>query len=111
MKTCVILNPHAGTIESNPDILVQLAQKYGEDLWLTRQPKDATTLARTAVARGYGRIVAAGGDGTINEVVNGLAPHFDQVQFGILPVGTGNDFVRSLPIPTDLDAAIEALDA
>lgn len=111
MKTCVILNPHAGTVEAHPDILVQLAQKYGQDLWLTQQPKEATTLARTAVARGYEQIVAAGGDGTINEVVNGLAPNFQQVQFGILPVGTGNDFVRSLPIPTDLDQALQMLDA
>jgi diacylglycerol kinase (ATP) len=53
--------------------------------------------------------VAAGGDGTINEVLNGLAGHFDRVQFGILPLGTANDLARSLAVPSDLNLAVALL--
>jgi diacylglycerol kinase (ATP) len=54
-------------------------------------------------------VVAAGGDGTLNEVLNGLGDHFGRVALGVLPVGTGNDFVRSIGVPADLDEAVEVL--
>jgi diacylglycerol kinase (ATP) len=54
-------------------------------------------------------VVAAGGDGTLNEVLNGLADHFGRVTLGVLPAGTGNDFVRSIGVPADLDEAVEVL--
>ena len=63
----------------------------------TGSPGDAAALAVRAVAQGYDTIVAAGGDGTINEVVNGLAGA--HVTFGILPVGTMNVFATELGIP------------
>lgn len=109
MRTCIILNPHAGTIIAQPALLDRLRAVYGSDLWLTQQPHDATTLARTALQRGYERVVAAGGDGTISEVLNGLAPQFERVQFGILPVGTANDFARSIDLPVDFEAALALL--
>lgn len=63
----------------------------------TGSPGDAGALAVRAVAQGYDTIVAAGGDGTINEVVNGVAGA--HVNFGILPVGTMNVFATELGIP------------
>ena len=63
----------------------------------TGSPGDARALAVRAVTQGYDTIVAAGGDGTINEVVNGIAGA--DVQFGILPVGTMNVFATELGIP------------
>ena len=63
----------------------------------TAPPGDARALAARAVTQGYDTIVAAGGDGTINEVVNGIAG--TDVQFGILPVGTMNVFATELGIP------------
>ena len=63
----------------------------------TTSPGDARGLAARAVTQGYGTIVAAGGDGTINEVVNGIGGA--AVRFGILPVGTMNVFATELGIP------------
>jgi diacylglycerol kinase (ATP) len=65
----------------------------------TSSPGDARGLAARAVSQGYGTIVAAGGDGTINEVVNGIGSAGAAVQFGILPVGTMNVFAAELGIP------------
>lgn len=64
---------------------------------LTTSAGDAEDMAEIAVNQGYKTIVAAGGDGTINEVINGLAGR--DVQFGILPVGTMNVFATELGIP------------
>jgi diacylglycerol kinase (ATP) len=62
---------------------------------------DATVAARLAVERRYDLVVAAGGDGTINEVVNGLAEQDYRPKLGIIPVGTTNDFARALDLPRD----------
>jgi diacylglycerol kinase (ATP) len=59
-------------------------------------------------------VVAAGGDGTLNEVVNGLMQAREgdpeRVRLGLLPLGTGNDFARSINVPADLDAALAILE-
>ncbi|MDZ4741940.1 MAG: diacylglycerol kinase family lipid kinase [Verrucomicrobiota bacterium] len=70
---------------------------------LTRAAGDATVLASQAVEQGFRTIVAAGGDGTLNEVVNGLAN--SPARLGILPLGTVNVFARETGIPLDLHAA------
>lgn len=111
MRTCIIANPQGGTLARQPELLDRIRAVYGADVWLTQQQRDGTTLARSAVEQGYDRVVAAGGDGTINEVLNGIAPHSDHVQFGVLPIGTANDFARSLDLPEDLETALAALDA
>lgn len=107
MNTWIIVNPNAGTA-GELDGLKAAVQSLGQVVVRTTGGAgDATVLAREGVAAGYDRIVAAGGDGTINEVINGIAPHFDRVQFGVIPLGTGNDFVRSIDMPTDLDACLQ----
>lgn len=70
---------------------------------VTTAPGDARSVAEAAVAEGFTTIVAAGGDGTINEVVNGIAG--SDVSLGILPVGTMNVFAAELGLPGDLEEA------
>lgn len=77
----------------------------------TRGPRDAERIAREGVRAGVGRIVVAGGDGTLGGVVTGLlaAGLGGHAEIGLLPLGTGGDMARSLGIPRDVDAAIEVL--
>jgi lipid kinase YegS len=72
---------------------------------VTWEPGDARRFAATAAARGTDAVLAVGGDGTVNEVVNGLLG--TDVPLGILPVGTANDFARQTGIPQDARAALE----
>jgi YegS/Rv2252/BmrU family lipid kinase len=65
---------------------------------VTSQPREAAALARRAVAEGFTRIVAAGGDGTINEVANGIAG--SHAALGVLPLGTVNVFAMELGLPS-----------
>ncbi|MDH3521814.1 MAG: diacylglycerol kinase family lipid kinase [Myxococcales bacterium] len=83
------------------------------DVECTRGPRDAERLAREGVRAGVERIVVAGGDGTLSEVVAGLlgADLARYVEIGLLPFGTGGDFSRTLGIPRSLDAAIAHLAA
>ena len=68
----------------------------GAILRSTSRAGEAEAIARHAVAEGYERIVAAGGDGTINEIVNGIAGQ--NVALGLLPIGTMNVFATELEI-------------
>jgi YegS/Rv2252/BmrU family lipid kinase len=80
----------------------------------TTAPNDARRLATEAVAEGFDLIVAAGGDGTINEVLNGIgdAPDgFTRARLGVLPLGTVNVFARELKIPLRIGRAWEILQA
>ena len=110
MKISVIANPHAGT--ADVEALKLAVQRQGEvTIHRTEQAGDATRFARAALADGGDLVVAAGGDGTINEVVNGLAADFRRARLGIIPLGTGNDFARSINVPADLEAALDLLAA
>lgn len=74
----------------------------------TTGPGDARRFAAAAATDGFDVIVAAGGDGTVNEVLNGIgdAPEgFDRVRLGVLPLGTVNVFARELKLPERLEAA------
>ncbi|HEV2330592.1 MAG TPA: diacylglycerol kinase family protein [Verrucomicrobiae bacterium] len=77
----------------------------------TTAPGDARRLAAEAVGDGFGTIAAAGGDGTVNEVLNGIgdANGFGRTRFGVLPLGTVNVFARDLKIPLKLEYAWEVL--
>lgn len=110
MKTCVILNPNAGSVDETTELERVLA---GPDtsVVLTESAGDAERLAREAVRGGAELVVAAGGDGTLNEVVNGLSEDFAQAALGLLPFGTGNDFARSIGVPNDLEGALAVLAA
>ncbi|KPL07460.1 hypothetical protein AMJ85_09505 [candidate division BRC1 bacterium SM23_51] len=73
-------------------------QKLDYRLVVTERPGHATELARSAVAQGAGAVVAVGGDGTVNEVLNGLD---GETALGIVPVGAGNDIARNIGLPVD----------
>lgn len=76
----------------------------------TERPGHAIELARKLIEQGYERIIAAGGDGTINEVANGLLTQQEtESALGILPLGTGGDFRRSLGVPNDVEGALDVL--
>jgi diacylglycerol kinase (ATP) len=82
------------------------------DAVLTEEPGHATQLARQALDDGYRTIVAVGGDGTVNEVLNGLVDEGavdPEVVLGIIPWGTGADFARTAGIPRDHAAACRHL--
>ena len=84
---------------------------YEMDWVLTTHPGHATVLAQEAAEEGFDIIVAVGGDGTVHEVVNGLM-HIDAEKrpaLGIIPVGTGNDFVHNLGLTTDRAEAAHCL--
>lgn len=84
-------------------------RKQDIDLVMTGQRKQAILLASQGAEAGYDIIVAAGGDGTVNEVANGIMLSGRKVAFGILPIGRGNDFAYSAGIPTDLDKAVDLI--
>lgn len=99
---CVIHNPGAG--QGSIDSVREVVGSDGE-IRRTEGPGHAIELARRAVEEGFSTVVAAGGDGTLGEVVNGLMAADRDAVCGLLPVGTGNDFARSMDIPDDLAEA------
>jgi diacylglycerol kinase (ATP) len=115
MKAKLIVNPVSGT-DAAPDVLTainrQLRERVGPlDIVITTAEGDATQAAEQAVRDGYDHLFIGGGDGTLNEVLNGVArlDGLSQVTFGVIPLGTGNDFATALGLPADISDAIEAL--
>lgn len=76
------------------------------DALISERPGHLTALAADAVAGGATQVVVVGGDGSVNEVVNGIADA-PGVELAVIPRGTGWDFVRTFDIPRDLDAAVD----
>lgn len=110
----VILNPTAGRgngIRVLPQIKRLLTEQGLDfDLVCTERPWHAAELAKEAGQKGYDVVVAAGGDGTINEVINGLMTfNSSGPALGVLCVGQGNDFAYGTGIPLDLEAGCQAL--
>ncbi len=105
----MIINPIAGSGRAKKtagEVLAVLAERHiPVHAYYTEYPLHATELARECVRRGDEKVLCIGGDGTAFEVANGLMG--SKTALGILPAGTGNDFVRSLGIPKQ---PIEALD-
>jgi diacylglycerol kinase (ATP) len=97
-NTLVILNPaaHGERARRRHARVKELAS--GSIVYATSRRGEAETLARRAATEGYRKIVAAGGDGTVNEVVNGIAG--SKAVLGLLPIGTMNVFATELGLPT-----------
>ncbi len=104
MKTCVILNPMAGrgAAGQRRDELEDALQAAGLEykLFTTHARGGATELAFQAMEQGFEAVVAVGGDGTINEVINGVVGSAQsggsEVPVGVIPLGTGSDFARMI---------------
>jgi diacylglycerol kinase (ATP) len=109
VKPYIIFNPRAGAAADRERVLSQLAQLNPIGLRITRKAGDAEKWARDAIRTKCDFIVVAGGDGTLNEVVNGLATDAKKVRVGIVPLGTGNDFARTLGLPSSIEQNIDIL--
>jgi YegS/Rv2252/BmrU family lipid kinase len=115
--TVLVVNPRSAggkTASAWPRLSEIIREAYGEfEARLTASPGDATDLTREALRLGADTVVAVGGDGTINEVVNGFFDGDEPVRpgaaFAVLPAGTGGDFVKTLGVPRDLARAASSL--
>ena len=118
LPALVILNPYAARWKAKarlPEVEAALrAARVEYRLQISEGPGHATELARQGVGGGDSPIIAAGGDGTIGEVLNGLfsadAPR-PVGPLGIMPLGTANDFVCNLGLPLDLPTAAQTIAA
>ncbi len=106
MKIRFILNPVSGRKTTNVDQIRQCVQRYfpEADFCQTQGPKHAVQLAQQAAAQHFDAAVAMGGDGTINEVAQGLVN--TQTALGIVPRGSGNGFARELGLMGPLDKTL-----
>src|ERR1044071_4957836 len=111
MKTCVIFNPAARGDKAR-NLRAHLSD-VAKDAALkpTQCPGDARRLGAEAGREGFEPIVAAGGDGTLNEVLNGIADAdgFKHARLGLLPLGTVNVFAKELKLPQDFTGAWRAI--
>jgi len=110
-NTSVILNPSAGSVRDLDALVKQIEQLPDAEVHLSTKAGSTARLARAALRKGCDMIVAAGGDGTLNEVINGIQENAGETRVGLIPLGTGNDFARTIGLPTELEAAIAVLRA
>ncbi len=103
MRAKLIINPKAdlGRAKKSAERLRPIIDEFGTIDWVwTAYPRHATDLAFQAAKEGYDLVIAAGGDGTAHEVINGLMQIPDQQRplLGVIPLGSGNDFSYALGI-------------
>lgn len=112
VSICIIFNPAARGEKARRFRRHLDAIGAQSTLKLTSGPGDARRLAAEAVAEEFETVVAAGGDGTVNEVLNGIGDArdgFERARLGVLPLGTVNVFARELNLPLKLGAAWEVV--
>lgn len=111
----LIVNPSSGRERATEyawAVCERLRERYDSvEIALTIRDGDAERVARRAVEDGCVAVFVAGGDGTLNEAVNGVAAEsaLDRVTFGVIPFGTGNDFAAALGIPVEVEEALQVL--
>ena len=113
-KAMLIINPTSGG-EKALDYKEKLENKANEyfdyvETKITEKAKDATTFAEEASMENYEAVIVFGGDGTVNEVISGIAEKDYIPKLGIIPGGTGNLITKLLEISQDIDEAIDQLD-
>ena len=117
-----IVNPHAGSGKTMPvwklaeELLTARSVPYKTTL--TNYKFHATLLAREAAQHGYRKILAVGGDGSVHEVMNGILEYCDaqgvppeEFTLAVIPIGSGNDWIKSLGVPHDTKAVVELIAA
>ena len=115
-----IVNPHAGSGKTMP--VWTLAEKQLTALsvpfktTLTNYKFHATLLAREAAQHGYRKLLAVGGDGSVHEVLNGILQYCsaegvapEEFTLAVIPIGSGNDWIKSLGVPHDTRAVVDLL--
>jgi diacylglycerol kinase (ATP) len=116
-KTVFIVNPNAAmgaTRRRWPQIRALARDRLGPfQALVTTGPGDATRLTHRALLKGAELVVCVGGDGTLNEVVNGFmgedGPLRPEAMLGFIPRGTGCDFIKTVPIPRELSRALDVI--
>ena len=111
-KVFVVYNPKAGREDQAGEIRAALARHFTAPRWIpefheTTGKEDVAAICRAACERGASLVIAAGGDGTLVGVANGLVN--SSVPLGILPMGTGNYLARALQMPGKLEEALKLL--
>jgi len=113
MLPLIIVNPRSAsgaTRDNWSSIASDLRTHFGPfQVAFTKGPSDGIDLARRSAEEGRRLIIACGGDGTINEIANGIIESGTDCELGIFPSGTGGDFRRTLCIPTELREAARTL--
>lgn len=111
MSYLFIVNPVAGKGEGTKiiPIIKEVMDNYNctYDIKITEKVGDAKLIAEEAKYKSFSTIVSVGGDGTLHEVVNGMVG--GKQKLGVIPSGTGNDFIRALNIPFNTREALEVL--
>jgi len=113
----IIVNPNAGIKKGIRDwpIISQILtrEKIDHETLLTEHRNHAIHLAKSFIEKGYRNIAVVGGDGTLNEVLNGIllqeACPVSEILLGMIPIGTGNDWCRMFNVPFDYEGAIAVL--
>ena len=117
-KIVFIVNPHSGNGATGREwhrIQAAAKARFGTTFTshLTSGPEDATRMARSHLLDGADVIVCVGGDGTLNEVVNGFmdeeGPIRKDARLGFIPNGTGCDFIKTVSIPRDLEESLDTI--
>jgi len=116
-KIAFIVNPNSAmgsTGREWPQIKALAKERLGSfRSYLTAGPGDATRITRQALLDGIEVIVCVGGDGTLNEIMNGFmeedGPLRTEAKLGLIPRGTGGDFIKSVPIPEELNRAMDLI--
>jgi len=117
VKTIVIVNPASGRGRARkllPTIeRILRASGLDFDLFPTERPWHTAEIAETAARQGMKAVIVAGGDGTVNEAINGLmrarSGGFNKPALGVLSIGTGNDFAASLNLPARMEDALQSI--
>jgi diacylglycerol kinase family enzyme len=109
-SVCVVMNPGAGSKDENGRDAIGAALKtvgLRHEILVADGGQDLTNMARDAAAKGWAVVAAAGGDGTINAVAQGLAG--GPARLGVIPLGTFNYVARSLGLPQEIEGAAQVL--
>jgi diacylglycerol kinase (ATP) len=112
-----IVNPHAGNDSTGrqwPRIQAMARDRLGYfTSYLTTKPGDATRITMMSLIEGAELIICVGGDGTLNEVVNGFMDEAGPIRtdalLGFVPTGTGCDLIKTLPIPAKIEQSLDAI--
>ncbi len=107
---CLIVNPAAGKrcVDEKWDTIRSLLEEHNfeYEAFFTKAKGDAIQLTKAAIKKGYRKIIGVGGDGTNNEIINGILEQkmipTQDIQYTLLPFGTGNDWIKTHKIPKSI---------